>query len=102
MTDPLPPLPFTQPFAVGDRITDTYSHWPIEATVTELTPRGFKYVYDHPVPFGRAQWGQQAIGGEVYLDMPESVYHLKQWAKSEPRPPVEFRTEYMCSFIEHP
>lgn len=100
----LPPLPFTQPFAVGDRIYDTYSHWPIEATVTELTSRGFKCEYDHPVPFGRAQWGMMATGDEVFLDMPESTYHLKQWAlvKARPHPPAEFRSEYMCSFFEHP
>lgn len=82
------PLPFVQPFKVGDRITDTYSHWPIEATVTALTERGFKYDYDHPVPFGRAQWGQMQIGGEVYLDMPESSYHLKQWVLSGPSHPL--------------
>lgn len=100
----LPPLPFTPPFAVGDRIYDTYSHWPIEATVTALTPRGFVYQYDHPVPFGRAQWGQMQTGGECYLDMAESVYHLKQWAlvKSQPHQAAEFRSEYMCSFIQGP
>lgn len=76
----LPPLPFTQPFSVGDRIYDTYSHWPIEATVTALTPRGFKCEYDNPVPFGRAAWGMMATGDEVFLDMPESDYNLKRWA----------------------
>jgi len=67
-----PPIPFTHPFPVGTRIRDLRDRR--ESTVTELTQRGFKYEYDTPQPFGRAAWGQQMTGGEVYLDMPESSH----------------------------
>lgn len=69
----IPPIPFTHPFKVGDRVRDLRD-FRAAFTVTELTTRGFKYQYDIPQPFGRAQWGQQMIGGEIYLDMPESSH----------------------------
>lgn len=37
-----------------------------DAIVTEITERGFKYEYDYPAPIGRAEWGEMAVGGEVY------------------------------------
>jgi len=37
-----------------------------DATVTAITDKGFTYVYDTPVPHGRAAWGQMMTGGECY------------------------------------
>lgn len=68
-----PPIPFIHPFKVGDRIRGTDT-WNTESTVTELTTRGFKYEYDQPVSW-IPRWGMSFVGGEVYLDMPESAFH---------------------------
>lgn len=70
------------PFKVGQRIHELdpvtfYSEWGMgtkpsidltlpDATVTAITDKGFTYVYDHPVPIGRAAWGQMMTGGECY------------------------------------
>lgn len=37
-----------------------------DATVTEITERGFKYTYDEDVPIGRAAWGTWCEGGECF------------------------------------
>lgn len=37
-----------------------------DATVTAITDKGFTYQYTHPLPFGRAAWGQMMTGGECY------------------------------------
>lgn len=37
-----------------------------DATVAELTERGFKYRYDERVPIGRAAWGTWTEGGECF------------------------------------
>ncbi len=47
-----------------------------DATVTEITDKGFKYTYDYPIPFGRAAWGMMQDGGECY---PEAY---KFWRKT--------------------
>ncbi len=80
--DNLPPRTMECPFMVGDRIHElapSYAWgWHKEpgeneldlckpdATVTELTDRGFKYRYDERVPIGRAQWGAWTEGGECF------------------------------------
>lgn len=82
-----PPRTITCPFKVGDRIHEVQSAWTYysepdasalvepeweldptkpDATVTELTERGFKYRYDCKVPIGRAQWGTWTEGGECF------------------------------------
>lgn len=79
--------PVQCPFKVGDRVhevcaqvgfgmgpeypVETPIQWELDstkpdATVTELTLAGFIYVYDRPVPIGRAQWGTFTEGGECY------------------------------------
>lgn len=91
--DPLADVPARTgecPFKVGDRIhevtftgvstslgasaerpfTDSYT-WELDstkpdATVTEITTRGFCYRYDERVPIGRAQWGTWTEGGECF------------------------------------
>ena len=76
----------TCPFQVGDRIhelrtpgvltrdmLDTLFGQPLpeldtakpDATVTALTSRGFTFRYDHPIQWGRPEWGQ-VQEGEVY------------------------------------
>lgn len=77
------PIPFTHPFSVGTRIRDLRAFGQ-ESTVTELTVRGFKYEYDHPIPHGPARYGMMSTGGEVYLDMPESSHF--QFEKVEEKP----------------
>ncbi len=83
----LPPRTMECPFKVGDRIRGLraqygFGHGPEypvdarieweddtsrpDATVTELTERGFKYRYDERVPIGRAQWGTWTEGGEIF------------------------------------
>lgn len=71
---------FTHPFKVGDRIRDSSAHYPVEATVTELTVRGFKYEYDTPQSF-IPRWGMSFVGGETYLDLGgfEGDYNAKRW-----------------------
>ena len=75
------------PFKVGDHIHElrclpTYGEsieanmakppvWELDAskpdaTVIELTERGFKYRYDCRVPIGRAAWGTWTEGGECF------------------------------------
>jgi hypothetical protein len=66
-------IPFVHPFKVGDRVKDVRDPWKPPFTVTENTVRGFKYEYDNPVPF-IPRWGMSFLGGEVYLDMPESSH----------------------------
>ncbi len=86
----VPPRTMECPFKVGDRIheiqfggistslgataerpfEDSYI-WEFDrarpdATVTELTERGFKYRYDERVPIGRAAWGTWTEGGECF------------------------------------
>ncbi len=88
----LPPRTMECPFKVGDRIHETgpfcvnvagpmildglsqlidpaalpLDSFKPDATVTELTERGFKYRYDDRVPIGRAQWGTWTEGGECF------------------------------------
>lgn len=50
---------------VGDRIVDTTSWKQGEATVTEITERGFKYKLDKPHNFG-SRLGYH-LEGECYL-----------------------------------
>ena len=40
-----------------------------EATVISHTARGFTYEFDAPISFGRAAWGQQQTGGEIFVDV---------------------------------
>lgn len=59
-------------FKVGDRIRPTQSFAP-DATVTEITERGFKYVYDE-VWHVHPRLGISFSGGEEYLDVhPEII-----------------------------
>ena len=67
----------TCPFKVGDRVHEIRPVFRTEgghdeidptkpdATVTALTARGFKYRYDKPIQFVRADWGTTQEG-EVY------------------------------------
>lgn len=49
-----------------------------EATVTEHTARGFKYLLARDYPF-IARWGMSFSGeGEVFTDVPEHEWHLKE------------------------
>lgn len=56
-----------------------------ESTCTSHTERGFTYEYDYPIPVGRAAWGQQSTGGEVYVDVHPQI---KLWdlASDHPTP----------------
>lgn len=48
-----------------------------EATVTEHTERGFKYLLAREYPF-IPRWGMSFSGeGEIYTDMPEHEWFLK-------------------------
>jgi hypothetical protein len=53
------------PFKVGDRVRSKHSSWP-EATVTEITERGFKYRYDKLVVIS-PRLGS-TTGGEAYRE----------------------------------
>ena len=63
---------------LGTRIRLVGDPYATEATVTKLTKRGFAYEYDHPIPFGRAAWGQMSTGGELFCDIPEYA-NFKMW-----------------------
>lgn len=54
-------------FKVGDRIRPTQGFAP-NATVTEITERGFKYEYDH-VWHMHPRLGLSSTGGEDYSDV---------------------------------
>ena len=68
------------PFKVGDRVHELSPHVVYapdgphqlldtsrpDAIVTALTERGFSYDYTHPIPHGRAAWGQMMTGGECF------------------------------------
>ena len=54
-------------FKVGDRIKPTQGFAP-NATVTELTERGFKYEYDE-VYHAHPRLGLSFSGGEEYIDV---------------------------------
>lgn len=55
------------PFKIGDRIRSSQASEP-PATVTELTERGFKYVYDY-VWNMHPRLGLRHTGGECYTDV---------------------------------
>lgn len=69
----------THPFKVGDRVRykrEIRGSWP-EATVTEITERGFRYEYDEPFVLG-TRIGS-TIGGEAY----ESSFHWWELVPAE-------------------
>ena len=53
------------PFPVGQRVQYRFDP-SVRGVVTELTEKGFKYKLDHPQTIGRAAWGMQSHGGEVF------------------------------------
>lgn len=56
----------TNPFLDKSEPIDRLDLTKPDATVTAITEAGFEYIYDCPVPIGRAAWDSHTEGGECF------------------------------------